>query len=69
MQILYLILNKIIYCSQKIKFNYPSLSVVHDELKNNPKVKVDKIIVKDSKIDFKVISSTIKITIENQHRK
>ena len=49
-------INKIIYCSQKIKFNYPSLSVVHDELKNNPKVKVDKIIVKDSKIDFKVIS-------------
>ena len=27
-------INKIIFCSQKIKFNYPSLSIIYNELKN-----------------------------------
>jgi ATP-binding cassette, subfamily B, bacterial PglK len=48
-------INKIIYCSQKIKFNYPSLSIVHDELKNNLKLIVDKVEEKQSQIEFRNI--------------
>lgn len=49
-------INKIIYCTQRIKFNYPSLSVVYDELKNKVKLEVDGVYKKMHKETFKNIS-------------
>ena len=49
-------INKIIYCSQKIRFNYPSLLTVHNELKDMPNTKINRVEDKNSKIDFKSIS-------------
>lgn len=49
-------INKIIYCSQKIRFNYPSLLTVHNELKDVPNTKINRVEDKNSKIDFKSIS-------------
>ena len=49
-------INKIIYCSQRIKFNYPSLSVVYDELKNKVKLEVNGADKKMYKETFKNIS-------------
>lgn len=46
-------INKIIYCSQRIKFSYPSLCIVHDELKNN--LILDKVEEKQSQIKFRSI--------------
>lgn len=49
-------INKIIYCSQRIKFNYPSLTIVFDELKNKVKLEVDGTDKKIHKETFKDIS-------------
>tara|TARA_B110000037_G_scaffold7366_1_gene7877 strand:+ start:2037 stop:3743 length:1707 start_codon:yes stop_codon:yes gene_type:complete len=49
-------MNKIIFCSQKIKFNYPSLSIVHEELMNKPKITANKVEEKNSQINFRSIS-------------
>ena len=49
-------INKIIYCSQKIKFNFPSLSIVYDELINKTKIEVESSIKMQDKKTFKNIS-------------
>ena len=49
-------INKIIFCSQKIKFNYPSLSIIYNELNNGLFDNEEKLDKKDIKIDLKNIS-------------
>lgn len=48
--------NKIIFCSQKIKYNYPSLSIIYDELNDDLYANEQKLNKKDIKIDLENIS-------------
>ena len=49
-------INKIIFSSQKIKFNYPSLSIIYNELNNSLYYNEEKLDKENIKIDLKDIS-------------